>query len=44
MPFMTTPERIGRQEGLLEGLEAFLKFKFGAAGWRSCQSFGNCGP
>ena len=36
MPFITTPERIGREkgleEGLLKGLEAILKLKFGEAG------------
>jgi hypothetical protein len=32
MPFITTPERIGRQKGLLQGIEVCLKLKFGAAG------------
>jgi hypothetical protein len=40
MPFITTPERIGMQEGmkkglfagLLKGIEALLEVKFGAAG------------
>jgi hypothetical protein len=32
MPFMTTPERIGRTEGLLEGIEQCLELKFGEAG------------
>jgi hypothetical protein len=32
MPFMTTPERLGRQEGLLKGIEACLEVKFGAEG------------
>jgi hypothetical protein len=42
MPFMTTPERIGREEGLAEGLtegltkgiEVALELKFGEAGLR----------
>ena len=46
MPFMTTPERIGREEGLTEGLakgrtkgltkgiEVALELKFGEAGLR----------
>ena len=42
MPFMTTPERIGREEGLTEGLtrgltegiEVALEWKFGEAGLR----------
>ena len=42
MPFMTTPERIGREEGLAEGrvegraegIELALKLKFGDAGLR----------
>jgi hypothetical protein len=32
MPFMTTPERLGLQKGLLRGIELCLKLKFGAAG------------
>jgi hypothetical protein len=36
MPFITTPERIGRQqglkEGLLKGIEALLDLRFGAPG------------
>jgi hypothetical protein len=32
MPFITTPERIGLEKGLLEGIEVSLKIKFGAAG------------
>ncbi len=32
MAFITTPERIGRQEGLLQGIEMCLKIKFGAEG------------
>jgi hypothetical protein len=34
MPFITTPERIGMQRGLLEGIEMCLKMKFGAEGLR----------
>jgi hypothetical protein len=32
MPFMTTPERIGLEKGLLIGIEAYLDGKFGAEG------------
>jgi hypothetical protein len=32
MPFMTTPERLGRIEGLLKGIEVSLRLKFGPAG------------
>src|SRR5262249_42796606 len=32
MPFITTPERIGRLRGLLEGIELALELKFGEAG------------
>jgi hypothetical protein len=32
MPFMTTPERFGRMEGLLKGIEVSLRLKFGPAG------------
>jgi hypothetical protein len=32
MPFMTRPERLGLQKGLLRGIELCLKIKFGAAG------------
>jgi hypothetical protein len=32
MPFMTTPERIGLEKGLLRGIEVFLEAKFGAEG------------
>ncbi|HYT88164.1 MAG TPA: hypothetical protein VEL76_05555 [Gemmataceae bacterium] len=32
MPFMTTPERLGLEKGLLEGIEALLEVKFGAEG------------
>ncbi len=32
MPFITTPERIGMEKGLLQGIEACLDIKFGAAG------------
>jgi hypothetical protein len=32
MPFMTTPERVGRREGLWEGIEAYLEGKFGEEG------------
>jgi hypothetical protein len=34
MPFMTTPERIGRIDSLLEGIEVALEIKFGAEGLR----------
>jgi hypothetical protein len=34
MPFITTPERLGRQWGLLEGIELGLKLKFGPEGLR----------
>jgi hypothetical protein len=37
MPFMTTPERLGRQWGLLEGIELGLKLKFGPEGLRLLQ-------
>jgi hypothetical protein len=32
MPFITTPERIGMEKGLLEGIEVSLDVKFGAEG------------
>jgi hypothetical protein len=32
MPFMTTPERIGMEKGLLEGIEVSLDLKFGEEG------------
>lgn len=32
MAFMTTPEGIGRQEGLFEGMEALLRVRFGPPG------------
>lgn len=32
MPFLTTPERLGLEKGLLAGIEACLKVKFGAEG------------
>lgn len=32
MPFLTTPERLGMEKGLLEGIEMLLKIKFGAEG------------
>jgi hypothetical protein len=32
MPFMTTPERIGLEKGLLRGIEVSLDVKFGAEG------------
>jgi hypothetical protein len=32
MPFITTPERIGREKGYLKGLEVVLKIKFGDEG------------
>jgi hypothetical protein len=32
MPFITTPERIGMQKGLLEGIEVGLELKFGEKG------------
>lgn len=31
MPFVTTPERIGRKIGLKAGIRSFLSFRFGAA-------------
>ena len=32
MPFITTPEKVGRREGLLRGIRPLLKMKFGEAG------------
>jgi hypothetical protein len=32
MPFITTPERIGLEKGLLQGIEALLEVRFGAEG------------
>jgi hypothetical protein len=32
MPFMTTPERLGLERGLLEGIEALLTVRFGPEG------------
>jgi hypothetical protein len=32
MPFITSPERLARREGLLKGIEAVLEVKFGAEG------------
>jgi hypothetical protein len=32
MPFMTTPERLGRTAGLLAGIEQCLDIRFGEAG------------
>lgn len=32
MPFITTPERIGMERGLLEGIEVSLELKFGEEG------------
>jgi hypothetical protein len=32
MPFITTPERLALEKGLLEGIEVSLKIKFGSAG------------
>ncbi len=32
MPFISTPERMGLEKGLLEGIEVALKMKFGAGG------------
>ena len=32
MPFITTPERFGRIEGLTEGIEAILELRFRDAG------------
>jgi hypothetical protein len=32
MPFLTTPERLGRIKGLLPGIEVSLELKYGAAG------------
>jgi hypothetical protein len=34
MPFITTPERVGRREGLREGIEALLRVRFGDEGLR----------
>ncbi len=34
MPFITTPERYGRYEGLSEGIEVALRLKFGASATR----------
>jgi hypothetical protein len=34
MPFITTPERIGRREGLTKGIEAVLRVRFGQEGLR----------
>jgi hypothetical protein len=32
MPFMSTPERVGRREGMWKGIKACLKIKFGEVG------------
>ena len=32
MPFITTPQKIGRMEGLLRGIRSLLKVRFGEAG------------
>lgn len=32
MPFITTPQWVGRMEGLQEGIRVTLKVKFGEAG------------
>jgi hypothetical protein len=32
MPFITTPERVGRRAGMREGIEALLRVRFGEAG------------
>jgi hypothetical protein len=32
MPFVTTPERVGRRAGMREGIESLLKVRFGDAG------------
>jgi hypothetical protein len=32
MPFITTPERVGRRSGLREGIRAVLKVRFGQDG------------
>ena len=34
MPFITTPERYGLRQGLIQGIEAMLKMKFGEPGLR----------
>jgi len=34
MPFVTSIERVGRREGLREGIEALLCFRFGDEGLR----------
>ena len=32
MPFMTQSQQLGRQEGLLKGIEVLLEVKFGVSG------------
>ena len=32
MPFITTPQRVGRREGMREGIESLLRVRFGEAG------------
>jgi hypothetical protein len=32
MPFITTPERVGRREGMREGIESLLRVRFGEEG------------
>jgi hypothetical protein len=32
MPFITTPERVGRRDGMREGISALLEMRFGADG------------
>jgi hypothetical protein len=32
MPFITTPERVGRRAGMREGIESLLKVRFGDEG------------
>lgn len=32
MPFITTPERVGRRAGMREGIESLLRVRFGEEG------------
>jgi hypothetical protein len=32
MPYISTPEQLGLERGLLKGIEAVLELRFGAAG------------
>jgi len=32
MPFITTPQKVGHRNGLLEGIHSLLKVRFGEAG------------